>query len=108
MRALKVNYCSSSKQWVFLMNDSIQPRETRADARSIMYKLYALENIIFSYVCCDILECIDKVHQRLQTAGLKIVSGHFVSLIDYITVIRNEFNSYEQVQLGGRWRHPLS
>ena len=97
MRALKTNYCSIAKAVGVLMNDTEQPRETRADARSIMYKLYALENIILSYVWCDILERIDKVNQLLQTAGLdlKVVSVHFVSLINYITVIRNAFDSYE-------------
>ena len=40
---------------------------------------------------------IDKVNQLLQTVGLdlKVVSEHFVSLINYITVIRNAFDSYE-------------
>ena len=59
VRALKVNYCSIVKAMGVLMNDTEQPRETRADARSIINKLYALENIIFTYVWCDILERID-------------------------------------------------
>ena len=61
-----------------LMNDTDQPRETLLDARSIMYKRYALGNIIISYVWCDILERINKVNQLLQTADLdlKFVSEH--------------------------------
>ena len=97
VRVLKTNYCSIVKAVGVLMNDTEQPRKTRADATFIMYKLYALENIILSYVWCDILERIDKINQLLQTAGLdlKVVSEHFVSLINYITVIRNAFDSYE-------------
>ena len=75
------------------MNDTEQPHGTRINARSIMYKLYALQNIIFSNVWCNILERIDKVNQ-LQ-ACLKVVSEHFVSLNAHITVIRKEFDSYE-------------
>ena len=99
VRALKTNYCSIVKAVGVLMNDTEQLRETRADARSIIYKLYALENILLSYVWCDILERIDKVNQLLQTAGLylKVVSEHFVSLMNYITVIRNAFDSSEGV-----------
>ena len=85
VRALKVNYSSIVKAMGVKMNDTEQPRETRADARSIMYKLYALGNIIISYAWCDILECINKGNQLLQTAGL----------IDYFNIIRNEFDSYE-------------
>ena len=49
------------------------------------------------YVWCDILERIDKVNKLLQSEGLvlKTVSESFASLVDYITAVRDECNSYE-------------
>ena len=46
---------------------------------------------------CDILERIDKANKLLQSEGLvlKTVSESFASLVDYITAVRDECNSYE-------------
>ena len=97
VRALRTNYSSIIKTLNILKNDDEQIPDIRADAKDIMKKCYALENVIMCHMWCDILERIDKVNKLLQSEGLvlKTVSESFVSLVAYINVIRNEFDSYE-------------
>lgn len=101
VKALKVNYVGVINTLIALRNDEKQNKDTHSEADNLIKKLSQAENVLLCHLWCDILERTNKVNNVLQTSGLLLtaVVDNMASLIEYINIIREEFNQYEEKAL---------
>ncbi|XP_065651044.1 uncharacterized protein LOC136079246 [Hydra vulgaris] len=95
VKALKNNYEEILTVLKSIANDDQEKMDQREEAKTLFSKMTSLENRILVIFWEQILERINKVNKKIQTAGLDLLdaSGLLSSLEGFIKEKRNNFDT---------------